>query len=405
MGASLTAYTSSELVYWLDRQQSFGGWLTAPLSGYFDETAILIAAVLDVYTITGDKALAVGSLPRLERGWNWLAHSYVRRARGSSYLLYANVPPHTAADWVDQVARHGYATQLEALWYRATQSLSVLEQLGGRMAQAGYYAAFSNGIKRDINRLLWTDQAPVAIDAPAVPGFGHYRSWIGGRDYFELDSNYLCIVYGIANPAQASSINHFVLAHAGYLLGWSSPGGVPARVVYGDYAVSDYAARHGHQGPDMYQSAYWPSVGALVAIGMTLIGDVTHARLVMLRLAAAFVRDGDIREWYAPDGVGFGAPSFGWAARMFLLAVYASYLGIVSGNPSGAARDGGSVRLVRPAGTGTTDFSYHGHGVLLTIQGSGYRPQVRTLQARLPGSFIPPSMLCSGCVVDAIWSN
>ena len=405
MGASLAAYTSSELSYWLERQQSFGGWLTAPLSGYFDETAILIAAVFDVYTITGNKAVAVASLPRLERGWHWLAQSYVRQVKGSSYLLYANVPPHTAADWVDQVARHGYTTQLEALWYRATQSLAALWRLAGNTARAAYYAAYAGGIKRDINRLLWTQQAPVAIDAPAVPGFGHYRSWAGGRDYFELDSNYLCIVYGIATPAQALSINHFVLDHAGYLLGWSSPGGVPARVVYGDYSVRDYAARHARQGPDMYQSAYWPSVGALVAMGMTLIGDVMHARQVMLRLAAAFVRDHDIREWYASHGSGFGAPSFGWAARMFLLAVDVSYLGIVSADPSGTARAGGALRLVRPAGTGSTDFSYHGHTVLLTIQGSGSRPQVRTLNARLHGSLIPASLLCAGCVVDATWAN
>src|SRR5690242_15634095 len=48
---SLGSYSGSEITYWLERQQPFGGWLTAPLSGYFDETPILISAVLDAYRI------------------------------------------------------------------------------------------------------------------------------------------------------------------------------------------------------------------------------------------------------------------------------------------------------------------------------------------------------------------
>jgi hypothetical protein len=403
-GTSLDAYPGSELAYWLQRQQSFGGWLTAPQSGYFDETAIMIRAVLDTYEVTGDKVAALGALGRLERGWHWLAHSYLQPASGSRYLLSANVPPHVAADWVDQVARHGYTTQLEALWYGATQALAALEALGGHQVMAQYYRAFAVGIKRDINRLLWIDAAPVAVDAPAVPAFGHYRSWQGGRDYFELDSNYLCIVYGIATTAQAMSINHFVVEHAGYLLALSTPDGVPAKVVYGDYATSDYAARHARLRPGLYQNAYWPSVGALVAIGMTLIGDLTDARQIMIRLAAALVRDQDIREWYLLDGTGLGATAFAWAARMFLIAVYESYLGIEPGPPD-ATPDGEVLRLVRPAGAGTASLSYGGRSVLLTIQGSGYRASVQTPAVRLQGTIIPVSLLCSGCAIHATWAD
>jgi hypothetical protein len=322
---SLASYSGSEITYWLERQQPFGGWLTAPLSGYFDETPILISAVLDEYRITGNVRLVRTALPKLERGWHWLAHSYIRRNAGSATLLYANVPPHVAADWVDQIARRGYATQLEALWYEATRSMGVMESLVKHPGRSRYFRTFAAGIRKDINRLLWTNSAPYAYRAPRVAAFGHYRSWIGPRDYFELDSNFLCILYGIADRAQASSIDHFVERHAGYLLGLDSPMGVPARVLYGDYLPSDYASKHNRIGVGRYQSAYWPGVGALVALGFAHSGRVDEARSLLIRLSAAIVSGGDVREWYGSDAAGQGAPHFQWAARMFIIAVYGAY--------------------------------------------------------------------------------
>lgn len=318
---SIAAYSRAEIRFWLARQQRFGGWLTARKSGYFDETPILIAAVLDAYRTTGDSTLIRDALPKLERGWRWMAGSYVRRARGSAFLLYANVPPHIASDWVDQIARTGYATQLEALWYHATTSLASLEEVLGRHAISMRFAAFATGIRRDINRLLWTTRAPYAFGAPAVPAFGHYRSWRGPRDYFELDSNALCILYGIANRRQAASIHRFVLEHAGYLLGLDTHTGIPARVLYGDYLPADYASKRNRIGVGRYQSAYWPTVGSLVALALARIGDTDEARLLLVRMARAFESGGDIREWYGLDGVGQGAPHFQWAARMYIIAV------------------------------------------------------------------------------------
>jgi hypothetical protein len=325
---SLSAYSGSEIAFWLDHQQPFGGWLTAPKSGYFDETAIFITAVLDAYRVNGKLTTVRSAMPKLERGWHWLAHSYIKPSEGSRVLLYANVPPHVAADWVDQIARTGYATQLEALWYEATRSMSTMEALVGHHARAAHYASFATRIKHDINRLLWTDSAPYVYRAPRVPAFGHYRSWRGPRDYFELDSNFLCVVYGIASPAQADSITDFVQRHARYLLGMDGGSGVPARVVYGDYARADYAGKRNRIGVGIYQSAAWPSLGALVAIALQKTGRKAEARALLARLGEVFVAQGDIREWYAVDGTGHGAPHFQWAARMYVVAIYAVYRGI-----------------------------------------------------------------------------
>ncbi|MGH2390893.1 MAG: hypothetical protein ACRDIE_22060 [Chloroflexota bacterium] len=402
-GSSLAAYSTTELQYWLARQQPFGGWITAPKSGYFDETPILISAALDAYRVTGNLAALRAALPKLERGWRWLDKGFVRPEKGSDVLIYANVPPHTAADWVDQVARTGYATQLEALWYWGTQSLSVIEGIAHHPRKAAFYGSFASRIKDDINRLLWTTSAPYALGAPAVPGFGHYRSWLGPRDYFELDSNFLCILYGIADPARAASIERFTSAHSSYLLGLNGGDGVPARVLYGDYAPQDYAGKHERLGPGRYQSAYWPTVGALVALGYARSGKTAKARAILLRLAQAFASGGDIREWYGVTGKGSGAPSFGWAARMYLTALYAAYLGVgwYDKTPGKPAAPG--LALQDPAGDGTAALSYHGR--VLQVSVSGHGPQVRIAIGGQTDrtAILPGPLLCAGCTVHVAW--
>src|SRR5260370_11104557 len=115
---------------------------------------------------------------------------------------------------------------------------------------------------------------------------------------------------------KAGSIDRFVDAHAGYLLGFGSPTGVPARVVYGDYAPQDYAGKHERLGPGRYQSAYWPTVGVLVALGLAHSGQIAEARGIIQRLSAAFVDQGDIREGYTADRTAEGAPAFGCASRL-----------------------------------------------------------------------------------------
>jgi hypothetical protein len=400
---SVGSYSSGELSYWLSRQQPFGGWVTAPKSGYFDETPILISAVLDSYTVTGDVELVRHSIRRLERGWNWLEKGFIKPTHGSRYLIYANVPPHVAADWADQVGRRGYATQLEALWYRATMSMGVMEALSGDAGKARAYARFAVGIRKDINRLLWTTSAPIAHDAPAVAAFGHYRSWIGKHDYFELDSNFLCIVYGIATPAQSSSIVRFVEVHQGYLLGIGTANGVPARVLYGDYLPPDYAGKHERLAPGQYQNAYWPTVGALVAIGLAHAGDVSEARDVLAELGNAFARDGDVREWYTQAGAGKGAPTFGWAARLFLVALYAAYLGVDEYVDYRGAKVFTGIRLSKPAGEGTAEIAFRGHMVRVSVLGQGSMPSI-TIDGRTRAPvLIPASALCAGCTVDARW--
>ena len=56
-----------------------------------------------------------------------------------TFLLYAAVGPHIAADWADQVARSGYATGIEALWYHATLSMATMEEAVGDTAAAARF--------------------------------------------------------------------------------------------------------------------------------------------------------------------------------------------------------------------------------------------------------------------------
>ena len=392
---SVSAYAGSELTYWLDRQRSFGGWVTAPLSGYYDETPILISAVLDAYNVNGDLATVRAALPKLVRGWRWLARSYINRAAGSSALLYAYVQPHIAADWADQVNRRGYATQLEALWYHATQSLGEMEALVGDTGNARVFLAFATRIKADIRRLLWVRSAPFSYHAPNVGPFGHFRSWSGARDYFELDSNFLCIVYGIADAGEAASITSFVAVHRGYLLGLDGTQGVPARVVYGDYLPADYARKHNFIAPGRYQSASWPSVGALVALGLARAGRQELAREVIARLSAIFVRDGDIAEWYDAAGAAHGAPTFHWAARTFIIALYGAYLGLDLASGDASARP--------PAGSGSAVAWRRGAPVFVTVRDAIAANGPAMTSAR--PTRVANVMLCAGCSLTIRWGG
>ena len=324
----LASYSGSEIDYWLRHQRHDGSWVTNIYSGYYDETPIIIGALADSYALTGDRTALSRRLPGAERAWSSLRRTAVQARHGSPYLLWADLDAHVATDWADQVARDGYATGLEALWYHATRSMALLEAALGRPRTAARYDRFAAGIARDINRLLWRTAAPHARDAAAVAAAGHYTAWRGGRDYFEVDSNALCILYGIAPPARAASIARFLRAHAGYIFGLRSRVALPARAVYGDYEPADYARIHYGMGDGVYQNGYWASVGALAVMALARAGDSGLALQVLRRIAAGLLRQGNAYEWYRADGRPSGAAYYQWPARLYLVALYSTYLGL-----------------------------------------------------------------------------
>jgi hypothetical protein len=373
---TLGAYSTSEIQYWLQRQAASGAWITNVWSGYYDETPEMIAALADSYRLTGDTAALRTNLPRAEHAWSWLAQSEVRPSAGSRFLIFAAVGPHVAADWADQVARSGYATGIEALWYHATDAMATMERALGRTRQAAMYRTFAAGIKRDVNRILWRTSAPSARNAASVGSTGHYTGWLGPRDYFELDSNYLCILYGIASAAQATAIEGFTTAHAAYLLGTGTSAGMPARTLYGDYDPGDYASIHYDLEDGAYQNAYWPSVGAMLAIAAAQTGDEALARMVLQRLAALFTADNGISEWYRQDGTPSGAANYQWPARMFLLALYDAYLGLDERWQTAAAA-GRAPATVPCLGAGTALLRVQGRQLQISVALPSGRQEAR----------------------------
>jgi hypothetical protein len=81
-----------------------------------------------------------------------------------------------------------------------------------------------------------------------------------------------------------------------------------------------------------YQNAYWPSVGALVAIGYARTGQQRMARSILEQIARGFLAEGTIHEWYRIDGRPSGAAFYQWPARMYLIALYSAYLGLGDGS-------------------------------------------------------------------------
>jgi hypothetical protein len=326
---TLSTYARGELSYWLGRQQPFGGWITNQYSGWYDETAILIAAVLDAYRQTGNISMVRTALPALRRAWQWLHTSYTSPQHGSSCLLWVTLRPRGpgyAADWADQVGRHGYTPQLEGLWYSATHAMAALESVSGHIQAAATYGRVADCIKEDINRLLWAHGVPAHDDALPLPPLGHYRARPVGRDYLEFDANAL-LAEEVAPTAYRALILAVIAQHPTYILGTAAPG--PARVVYGDYNPSDYGPIHNWLAPGRYQSAYWPNVGGLLAMAAARDDDISLSMTILHSLAQRAQNAADaFDEWYSGNGSPGGATQYGWGARMYLLALYRAYLGV-----------------------------------------------------------------------------
>ena len=377
-GGPLASYSGSELDYWLQHGQQDGGWITNIYSGYYDETPIIIAALADSYSLTGDRNALARRISGAERAWSSLRRHAVEPAHGSSYLLWADLGAHVATDWADQVARSGYATGLEALWYHATRSMALLEAALGRPRTAARYERFATAIAWEINRLLWRTAAPHARNAHATGANGHYTAWLGGRDYFEVDSNALCILYGIAPPLRSASIVRFLKAHAGYLFGFGNRSALPARAVYGDYEPADYARIHYGMGDGIYQNAYWGSVGALAAMALANTGNGDMALRMLRAIAAGLLRHGNAYEWYRADGRPSGAAYYQWPARLYLVALYTTYLGL---NERWVPRTG-RISTISCLGGGTAVVVRTGHRLRVDVlrapnRASGSACQVR----------------------------
>ena len=402
----LAPYANSELRLWLTQQSPSGQWVSNPMSGYFDETAILISAALDAYRVTGNRALLAEALPRLRRGWAWLRSN--ANGRDSTYLLWTPLPTAgprlalpVAVDWADQVGRRNYAAQVNLLWLRATQSLAVAENVLGNAGETRRYAAFAIGIRSDFNRLLWTiGQVQSRNAAPAGP-FGHYRSWYPAeRDYFEMDTNLQAILRGVADTERTSSILAFVTAHADYLL--DSPGGAPpAKTVYGDYAPADYAQIHSKVSDGTYHNAYWLSTGGLAAAVYQRAGQPVMQRRVIDGMASNFgagQAGGSASEWYDMSGRPGGVSSYQWSARSYLNALYRVYAGI---EDDWASMNAENLYVVAPGGETIAGVRHLGKRLRVRTHGGGGLTRVLVDGQAVPGlDLIPEALLHDGSNID-----
>jgi hypothetical protein len=407
----LAPYTNSEIRYWLNVQRSNGQISTVLLSGYYDETSIMISAVLETYLITGDKRALAERASALRKAWAWL-RGYVN-SQQSQRLIYVplilqsalpNEPP-VAADWADQVARRGFAGQVNMLWYRATQSMAMMEAALGNMNASEQYRQFAAGIKSDLNRILWTTQAPHARNAPAVGEVGHYRSWVPAeRDYFELDTNLQAIVYGIADDAQTRSIVAFMRDHADYLLGPPSGAPPPAKTLYGDYDPRDYALVHHKLHDGEYHNAYWLPIGSLAARAFARANQRDLTQRTIVGMASAFqgqladARNGSAYEWYAANGKGGGVPAYQWSARTFLNALYRAYVGVEDDWESNTAEN---LRVNPTVGDLTARIKHLGKHLTIRTHGEGtYRYAVVNGRTEIRSNVIPANVLTDGGTLD-----
>lgn len=365
---------------------------TNRLSGEYDESLIFITSILEAYLITGEQKF-LSHLKNCEEAWNFGMQSVPE----GHHLIYAK--PLVASDWADQINRRGFCTNLEALWYQATKSLALLEEIVGNKSRAGYLHAFGERIKSEINFELFRASSPLSRNAPGIDKpFGHYIGWKFNNhqaDYFEMCSNFRCILLGIAGKSQVESITSFVDKNFSYLMGGRDSLPPAAKVVYGDYDPRDYAAINDAIADGKYQNQYWASVGAMVATAYSGIGNFSAVRYALRNIAKALIEGESsstgIFEWYHNDGRGSGSKWFQWAARAFLNALYKGYLGLT------LEKDRVSVNPV--SGGIAANITYMGKRIRVEAEGDGSVIHVLVGNQKIVSGKIPGKLLKDGTSV------
>src|SRR5205085_9904304 len=121
-----------------------------------------------------------------------------------------------------------------------------------------------------------------------------------------------------------------------------------------------------------YQSAYWPSVGGLLAVAAAR-NDCTTLALTVLRGLARHNDDANsaFYEWYRGDGRpgNAGHGQYGWGARMYLLALYRAYLGVDDAPSITAPAD---LVLRAAPGPARADLVRLGRHLTIIGHGAGY---------------------------------
>jgi hypothetical protein len=114
-------------------------------------------------------------------------------------------PQNSFGDWADEVARVNEVTYVNALYYRALNSMSYLAKLTKEFDISRYYKEKARNVKKAINRHLWDNNKKHYVDFITTDNSGKI---LYKEDHF-MEDTFTALLYGVANDIQInSSLNY-----------------------------------------------------------------------------------------------------------------------------------------------------------------------------------------------------
>lgn len=250
-------------------------YITAHNTISLDGNALLVVALLNYATRTGDHEFARQHWPALKQAVTWL----------EAHALEADGLLHQAAfaDWADSIARRGRVLYTNVLYWKALHELALAAAVYGYVEDEKYYTVRASHLRASINDHFWRAD------------LGYY---VTNHIFDNLSSsgNLLAIAWELTTPGQAEAILDQMAAFE-----MADP--VPTRVTHRPYPRKFIALENRLGGVGHYHtSAAWLWLGGWHVIALTRTGRLAEAEELLYRLARVIVRDGAVHEVYDPNG-------------------------------------------------------------------------------------------------------
>lgn len=251
-------------------------YITAHNTISLDGNALLVIAILNYATRSGDEDFARLHWPALKQAVVWLEEHALEEDDG---LLHQAA----FADWADSIARRGRVLYTNVLYWKALHDLAHFASIFDQTEDHHYFAAKARQVKYSINSHFWRDD------------LGYY---VTNQIFDNLSSsgNLLAIAWDLTTPRQAHSIldkmHEFNMADP-----------VPTQVVHRAYPNKFIALENRLGGLANYHTSNaWLWLGAWHVIALTRMGRLDQAETLLYRISKVVVKDGAVHEVYTQNG-------------------------------------------------------------------------------------------------------
>jgi GH15 family glucan-1,4-alpha-glucosidase len=250
-------------------------YITAHNTISLDGNALLVIAILNYATRSGDHDFVQMHWPALKQAITWL----------EAHALEADGLLHQApfADWADSIAREGRVLYTNVVYWKALTDLAQAAASYGDTADQLYFANKAQQLTEAINTHFWREDLGYFVTNHLF-------------DNLSSSGNLLAIAWELTTPEQAHAILDNMQA-----FGMADP--VPTQAVHRAYPNKFVAIENRLGGVAHYHThAAWLWLGAWQVIALARMERLEEAEALLYRISKVIVRDGAVHEVYAPDG-------------------------------------------------------------------------------------------------------